>query len=416
MPLDNYTNGTLHIEAVCASEIAEKVGTPAYVYSNEHLTQQYQALHASLKKVDHQICYAVKANSNLAVLALFADLGAGFDVVSGGELERVLRAGGDMSKVVFAGVGKRVDEIDFALKLNIHCFNIESESELNRLSKQAELHNTTAPISIRINPNIDAKTHPYISTGLSENKFGVPIDQAFRLYQQAAANKHLNVMGIDCHIGSQLTDTAPLIEAIDSLLEMIDKLAAQGIIIHHLDMGGGLGVTYSGEASIDLTTFGEAIYSRFKNRKLKLIVEPGRFLVANGGILLTTVETLKPGETKNFAVVDAAMNDLIRPALYQAHHAIIPVKQSSDTAPVKTWDIVGPVCETADFLAKDRDLPLVEGDLLAILSCGAYAAVQASNYNTRNRAPEVLIKGDQIHVVRKRESISHQLLLESLAK
>ena len=395
--------------------IAEAVGTPVYVYSRTYFENRYQTILNAMAKFNIVICYAVKANSNLGVLRCFANLGAGFDIVSGGELQRVISIGAAPAHVVFSGVGKSVTEIDLALKLGIGCFNVESAAELDRIAARAELLSKVAPISIRINPDVDANTHPYISTGLKENKFGVPATHAIDLYRQAAASESLSVRGIDCHIGSQLDTVAPLAEACAILLEIVDQLESLHIHIEHIDMGGGLGVSYRDEAEFDLETYGRHLAALIGERDIKLLLEPGRFLVANGGVLLTRVEYLKPQATpelKNFAVVDAAMNDLLRPALYQAWHDVVPVKAQADAADEQCWDIVGPVCESGDFLAHERHLALSEGDLLAVLSAGAYGMVQSSNYNTRGRPAEVLVDGSNFQVVRRRETTMDQLRLE----
>ncbi len=410
-------NDELYMEDVALAEVAAATGTPTFVYSQTHLHTQYQRLCNALDGLDFQICYAVKANSNLSVLQLFAHWGAGFDIVSAGELQRVISAGADPAKVVFSGVGKSVSEIDFALKHQIGCFNVESASELNRLQARASLLGLRAPISIRMNPNVDAGTHPYISTGLRDNKFGVPKAQALRLYAAAAQMDAVDIKGIDCHIGSQIAEVGPLNEALASLLETIDELGDQGITLEHVDVGGGMGVTYSDETEFNIEAYGASLKQALGHRKLQLMMEPGRFLVANGGVLLTTVEYLKPtpgGDTdgsKNFAVVDAAMNDLLRPALYQAWHSIEPVGAAPD-APTKTWEIVGPICESGDFLGAQRILAIAEGDLLAIHSAGAYGMAQASNYNSRSRAAEVLVSGDTYRTIRQRETIRDQLALE----
>lgn len=409
-----------HIDGVGINDLADRFGTPLYVYSAGHMRSQYARLSAGLAPVSAGVRYAVKANSNLAVLRLFAELGSGFDVVSGGELERVRRAGGDLGRTVFSGVGKRVDEIDFALKLGIECINVESASELRRVGQRAELAHTIAPVSLRVNPNVDAATHPYISTGLRENKFGVPIDQALPLYLEASAHPNLNVTGIDCHIGSQIAETAPLLEAAGHVLGLADELAARGIEISHLDLGGGFGVSYGNEAEFDVAAYGQALAGLLDGRALRILVEPGRFLVAGAGALLTRVEYLKPSDRDgpSFAVVDAAMNDLIRPALYQAEHAVqaIPDGFSSDAASDDNrttidavWDIVGPVCESGDFLARGRRLSLAEGQLVGIAQAGAYGIGLASNYNTRLRPAEVLIDNAEPQLIRRRESLAELL-------
>jgi diaminopimelate decarboxylase len=408
-------DGVLHADGVPLPVIAEHVGTPTWVYARAHFESRYHMLVDALRPLDVDICYAVKANSNLGVLRCFAELGAGFDIVSGGELQRVLCAGGDPARVVFSGVGKTTEEIDFALKLGIACFNVESGPELERIAERAALLGCRAPISLRVNPDVDAGTHPYISTGLKRNKFGVPLAAARALYRQAHAHPALRVQGIDCHIGSQIASPAPLLEALRSLLGLIDDLATEGIALSHLDLGGGLGVSYRDEPDFDVTGYGRLLVDALAGRDLRLVLEPGRYLVANGGVLLTRVEYLKPGadaDAPNFAIVDAAMNDLIRPALYQAWHGISRVTPAAADAAVRTWQVVGPVCETGDFLGHDRELALLPGDLLAVHSAGAYGMVQSSNYNTRSRAAEVLVEGDEFRVVRRRETVRDQLRLE----
>ena len=410
-------DGELHIENVAVRRIAEAVGTPTYVYSGAHLDARYHAVDAALTDIPHLICYAVKANGNLAVLQRFARLGAGFDIVSGGELERVLRAGGDPTRVVFSGVGKSGAEIDFALKQGIACFNVESASELDRLRRHAELLGVNAPVSIRVNPDIDARTHPYISTGLKHNKFGVSKATALTLYRQIAASEALTPLGIDCHIGSQIVEAGPLIDALDCLLELVDVLAGEGITLNHLDLGGGFGVRYQNEPAFDLDAYAAEIEARLADRELTLIVEPGRYLVAEGGVLLTRVEYLKPAEaddSKSFAVLDAAMNDLIRPTLYDAWHPVEVVADQAKNRLDGCWDLVGPICESGDFLGLDRHLAVAEGDLLSIGSAGAYGFVQSSNYNSRGRAAEVLVDGDDFFVARRRETLGDQLALERL--
>jgi diaminopimelate decarboxylase len=420
-----YRNGTLSIEDTSLEEIANAVGTPVYVYSSEMLKSQYLKLDKALDSLPHQLHYAVKANSTLAVLKTFAELGAGFDIVSGGELSRVLAAGGNPESVVFSGVGKSVEEIDFALKTDIECFNVESDSELMRISQRAEVLGKIAPIALRINPNVDPKTHPYISTGLKENKFGILQEAALALYQQAHADPNLHVRGVACHIGSQISDPTPLFDTLDQLLALIDQLADQGIQLTDIDLGGGFGVTYQDEASFDVNAWGIQVIERLASRGLTVSIEPGRFLTANAGVLLTRVEYLKPSgapaqaneghtdEGKNFAIVDAAMNDLLRPSLYQAWHGVLAVQEHSSSE-TRSWDLVGPICESGDWLAKNRILSLAEGDLLAILSAGAYGSSLSSNYNTRNRAAEVMVRGDSFRVVRRRESLQDQLSTEIL--
>lgn len=409
----DYVDNVLHVEAVSLNDIAQAVGTPAYVYSRSYITRAVERLQDAFASSSLDIHYAVKANSNLAVLRLMKDLGAGFDIVSGGELSRVLAAGGDPATVIFSGVGKSVEEIDFALKVGIECFNIESAGELARVSERAAILGQEAPISLRVNPDVDAQTHPYISTGLKQNKFGVPIEQALELYQQAAEDPQLSIVGIDCHIGSQINQIEPLLDALTSILEAVDQLQAMGITLEHIDLGGGMGVTYQDETPLDIEAYGASVRQIMAGRPQRLVLEPGRSLVANAGLLLTRVQYLKPGDgdAPSFAVVDAAMNDLIRPALYQAWHEVHPVERNADATP-RRWDVVGPVCETGDFLAKDRELALQDGALLAVASTGAYGMVQASNYNTRGRACEVLVDGTEFSVVRRRETVQDQLRLE----
>lgn len=400
-----YKNKQLFAEDVALEAVAHTYGTPCYVYSKATIERHWHAFDRAAGNQPHLICYAVKANSNLAVLNVMAKLGSGFDIVSGGELTRVLKAGGDPSKVVFSGVGKTHDEIALALQHNIKCFNVESRSELARINEVAEKVGKKAPISIRVNPDVDAKTHPYISTGLKDNKFGVERQQAVEIYQYANNLPNLNVVGIDCHIGSQLTELAPFVDALDILLALIDELATQNIHIQHLDVGGGLGVTYDDEKPPHPDQYTQAIAERLQGReKLLLIFEPGRAIMANAGVLLTKVEFLKQGAEKNFAIVDAAMNDLIRPALYSAWQNIIPLNTSLER-PKTVYDIVGPICETGDFLGKGRELAIAPDDYLAVRSAGAYGFVMASNYNSRCRAAEVLIDGNTVHLVRDREKI-----------
>jgi len=408
----NYRDGTLFAEGVALSAIAARFGTPTYVYSRAHIEAQYRAYDDALAGAPHLVCFAVKANSNLGVLNLLARLGAGFDIVSRGELERVLAAGGDPHKVVFSGVGKSREDMRRALEVGVHCFNVESEAELERLQDVAAGMGVKAPVSLRVNPDVDAGTHPYISTGLKENKFGIDIEQAEEVYAQAAAQPNLEVIGIDCHIGSQLTTLSPFLDALDRLLLLVDRLAARGIAIRHLDLGGGLGVRYRDEQPPAPGEYIAAVRQRLDGRGLALLFEPGRSLVANAGVLLTRVEYLKHTEHKDFAIVDAAMNDLIRPALYQAWMDIVPVTPHGGE--VCSYDVVGPICETGDFLAKDRELALVEGDLLAVRSAGAYGFVMSSNYNTRGRAAEVLVDGEQAHLVRRRETLEELYAGESL--
>jgi len=408
----NYRSGELYAEDVPVADIAARFGTPAYVYSRATLERHYRAYDEALAGRERLICYAVKANSNLAVLNVLARLGAGFDIVSAGELERVIRAGGDPARVVFSGVGKQPWEMRKALEAGVHCFNVESDTELDRLNEVAGELGVRAPVSLRVNPDVDAGTHPYISTGLKENKFGVDIVQAPEIYARANAMPHLEVIGVDCHIGSQLTSVEPFLDALDRVLALIDQLAERGIRIRHLDMGGGLGVRYDQEQPPEPAEYAARLLERLGDRELKLVLEPGRSIAANAGILLTKVEFLKCTEQRNFAIIDAAMNDLIRPALYSAWQDIVPVIQRDDIE-AKPWDLVGPVCETGDFLGKDRNLSLAPGDLLAVRSAGAYGFVMASNYNTRNRPPELMVDGDQVHVVRRRETLDDQLAPES---
>lgn len=395
-------NGRLHLEDVALDALAERFGTPLYVYSRQALEMAYQNYARAFADTPHLICYAVKANSSLAILNLFARLGAGFDIVSGGELARVLAAGGDPGKVVFSGVGKTADEMRAALDADILCFNVESASELHRLDRVAGEAGKVAPVSFRVNPDVDPKTHPYISTGLKENKFGVPISDAPALYRLAASLPNLEITGIDCHIGSQLTDLSPLADAAERVLALVDTLATEGIVLHHIDLGGGVGIRYRDETPPDLAAYGRELATRFVGRPEKLLLEPGRSLVGNAGLLLTRVEYLKPGEGKNFAIVDAAMNDLMRPALYEAYHDIVAVNQRE--APARRYDIVGPICETGDFLGFARDLAIEEGDLLALLSAGAYGMSMASNYNSRPRAAEILVDKNEIYIIRDRET------------
>nr|WP_299245669.1 diaminopimelate decarboxylase [uncultured Halomonas sp.] len=400
----DYRDDILHAEDVPMTSIAERFGTPCYVYSRATLERHYRAYSEALGDHPHLICYAVKANSNLAVLNVLARLGAGFDIVSLGELERVLAAGGDPAKVVFSGVAKQANEMARALDVGIKCFNVESLPELERLNDVAASLGKVAAVSLRVNPDVDARTHPYISTGLKANKFGIPVDQALDVYARAAAMENVRAVGIDCHIGSQLTELSPFLDALDRLLVLLDRLGEQGIVIEHLDLGGGLGVPYRDEQPPQPFDYARALLERLEGRDLTLLFEPGRSIAANAGILLTRVEYLKPGETKNFAIIDAGMNDLIRPSLYQAWQAIIPVDKRTPGNGV-LYDVVGPVCETGDFLGKDRELALAEGDLLAVRSAGAYGFVMASNYNSRPRPPEIMVDGDRMHEVRRRETI-----------
>jgi diaminopimelate decarboxylase len=408
-----FRNGSLHAESVPLEAIAREFGTPCYVYSRAALATALAQFQSACAGHDVLVCYAMKANSNLAILDLFGGMGAGFDIVSGGELARVIAAGGDPGKVIFSGVGKSATEMRFALDCGILCFNVESAAELARLAAIAAEMGKRAPISIRVNPVVDARTHPYISTGLKENKFGVEFDAALELYREANHLPQIEVVGIDCHIGSNLIEYAPLIEALDKMLGLVDRLAAEGIRLRHLDLGGGLGIRYCDESPPDVGAYLRAVFARVGERELKLLFEPGRSLVGNAGLLLTRIEYLKPGAARNFAVVDAAMNDLIRPALYQAWHEIVAVRNRD--GPSSVYDVVGPVCESADFLGKERELAVSEGDLLAVMSAGAYAMCMSSNYNSRPRAAEVMVDGGKTHLIRERESpdalFAHEHLL-----
>lgn len=408
----NYRDGELFAEGVALSAIAERFGTPTYVYSRAHIEAQYRSYADALQGVEHLVCFAVKANSNLGVLNVLARLGAGFDIVSGGELERVLAAGGRADRVVFSGVGKTRDDMRRALEVGVHCFNVESTDELERLQVVAAEMGKVAPVSLRVNPDVDAGTHPYISTGLKENKFGIAIADAEAIYVRAAQLPNLEVVGVDCHIGSQLTTVEPFLDALDRLLVLVDRLAECGIHLRHLDLGGGVGVRYRDEQPPRVADYIKAIRERVGERDLALVFEPGRYIVANAGVLLTQVEYLKHTEHKDFAIIDAAMNDLIRPALYQAWMGVSAVKPRQGEG--RSYDLVGPICETGDFLAKDRVLNLAEGDLLAVQSAGAYGFVMSSNYNTRGRCAEVLVDGDQAFEVRRRETIAELFAGESL--
>jgi diaminopimelate decarboxylase len=410
-------NGVLHAESVALPAIADQFGTPAYVYSRAALEASLREFHDVLgghpAGQGALVCYAVKANSNLAILNVFARLGAGFDIVSGGELQRVLAAGADPKKVVFSGVGKTADEMKLALDVGIFCFNVESAAELERLNDVAGQYGKKAPISLRVNPNVDPKTHPYISTGLKGAKFGVAYDNALALYRRAAALPNIEVAGIDCHIGSQLLDPSPFVEALDRILALVDQMAAEGIHIHHLDLGGGLGIKYNTEqVQPTVASYLTPLLDKLAGRGLQVVLEPGRRLVGNAGLLLTRIEYLKEGEAKNFAIIDAAMNDLMRPALYEAWHDILPVVPRAGAA--SEYDVVGPVCETGDFLGQARPLAVEAGDLLAVMSAGAYGMAMASNYNTRPRAVEVMVDGDQIHVIRQRETVEQLYAGESI--
>ncbi|MEY3201660.1 MAG: hypothetical protein RIR70_1210 [Pseudomonadota bacterium] len=405
-------NGVLHAENLPLTDIARRFGTPCYVYSRAALHAAFAAWQAALSGRDALVCYAVKANSNLAVLNVFARLGAGFDIVSGGELARVLAAGGQAERVVFSGVGKTAHEMRAALLAGIRCFNIESAPELARLEAVAEDLGCVAPIAFRVNPAVDPKTHPYISTGLKGNKFGVAFDEALALYRRAAGSKHLRITGIACHIGSQLLDSSPMVEATEKILGLVDALGQEGIALQHLDLGGGVGIRYQDEAAPSVADYLAPILARLEGRSQTLCFEPGRSLVGNAGMLLTTVEYLKHGEEKNFAIVDAAMNDLARPALYDAYHDISPVVPRAATSQV--FEVVGPVCESGDFLGHDRALSIAPDDLLAIASAGAYGMTMSSNYNTRPRAAEVMVDGDTAHEIRRRETVEELFALESV--
>jgi diaminopimelate decarboxylase len=404
-------DGELCAERVGLASIAERFGTPCYVYSRAALEDAWRSLDGALAGLPHLICYAVKANPSLAVLDLFARLGGGFDIVSGGELARVIAAGGDPGRTVFSGVGKSAGEMRAALDAGIMGFNVESEAELERLDAVARERGRRAPVSLRVNPDVDPRTHPYISTGLKESKFGIAYDDALPLYRRAAAMAGIALRGIDMHIGSQVTDLGPYRDAATKLLALVDRLAAEGIRLEHVDVGGGLGVRYRDETPVPVAEYAAFLRALFAGRRETLVLEPGRWLVANAGVLLTRVEYLKRGPAKRFAIVDAAMNDLIRPALYEAWHAVEPVRPRQ--SPAERWDVVGPVCESADFLALDRELALAPGDLIAIRSAGAYAMAMSSNYNARPRAAEVMVDGDRAHLVRRRESVAELFAAES---
>jgi len=421
----SYKNGVLHAENVALTAISQQFGSPTYIYSKAALTANFSAYANACKQHSREadgalICYSVKSNSNLAVLQLLNQLGSGFDIVSGGELLRVIAAGGDPSKVIFSGVGKSREEMRLALSHDILCFNVESIPELHRLNEVAGAMGKRAAISLRVNPDVDAKTHPYISTGLKENKFGVAYDDALSCYRTAAALPHIDVAGIDCHIGSQLLDDAPMLEALDKLIELVDQLAGEGIHLHHLDIGGGIGITYDDEQPVVIGDYLARLFARinawreekYQGAPIKVMFEPGRSIVGNAGILLTEVQYLKHSEAKNFAVVDAAMNDLMRPALYEAWHGVQTVSQRGTEAQV--YDVVGPVCESGDWLARSRSLAIEAGDLLALMSAGAYGMTMSSNYNTRGRAAEVMVDGAQVHLIRRRENPADLFALESL--
>ncbi|MBT3347478.1 MAG: diaminopimelate decarboxylase [Thiotrichales bacterium] len=403
-------DGLLYAEDIPLTQLAEQHSTPLFVYSESSIRKQWEAFESGFNGEDHLICYAVKANSNLAILALLAEQGAGFDIVSVGELERVLKAGGEAGKVVFSGVGKKAIEIKRALEVGIRCFNIESESELERVNRVAAEMGINAPISLRVNPDVDAGTHPYISTGLRSNKFGIAIEQALEVYRRAATMSNLNIVGIDCHIGSQLTSLSPFEDALDRVLLLVDQLSEVGIELHHIDVGGGLGIDYKNDNPPLPAEYVQRVTAKLAGRSLEIIMEPGRAMVGNAGVMLTRVEFIKKGEEKNFCIVDGAMNDLIRPALYQAWQNIVVVEERSsgvnlESHGAQVYDLVGPICETGDFLGKDRKLNVEEGDLLAVLSSGAYGFAMSSTYNSRPRAAEIMVSGDKHWVVRERESI-----------
>ena len=409
----HYQNNELFAEGVAVTELAKHHGTPLYIYSRTAIETQFDAYLEGLGDHKGLICYAVKANSNLGVLSTLAKRGAGFDIVSVGELERVLAAGGDPAKIVFSGVAKKADEMRRALEVGIHCFNVESQAELERLNDVATEMNKTAPISLRVNPDVDAKTHPYISTGLKENKFGVDFRQAKSFYQRAASLRGIKIIGMDCHIGSQLLESQPFEDAVDRLLTLTDELKTEGIELEHIDMGGGIGVKYTEtDVEPDVTAYIHKLVGHLKGRNLGLVLEPGRSIVANAGILVTQVEYLKDNGEHHFGIIDAGMNDLIRPALYQAWMDIKPVQKHTDGKQAN-WDIVGPICETGDFFGKNRELSLKADDLLAVMSAGAYSFVMASNYNTRSRPAEIMVQNDQAHVVRQRETLTDLWALES---
>ena len=404
-----------YIESVSLDKIVEEFGSPCYVYSKDAISRNFLNYQRALSSRDHLICYAVKSNSNIAVLQTLAQLGAGFDIVSVGELERVLMAGGDPAKVVYSGVAKTATEMRRALEVDIHCFNVESESELCLLNQTAAEMNTQAPVSLRVNPNVDAKTHPYISTGLKENKFGIDIDQAFDIYQRAAQMKNISVVGVDCHIGSQLTEISPFIDAMQHLLALVDRLAASDIKLKHIDIGGGLGVRYQKEVVPSLASYMKALLPLLENRSETLVLEPGRSITANAGVLLMQVQVIKNNGDKNFAIVDAAMNDMLRPALYEAWMDINPIEIKTDRIE-KKYDVVGPICETGDFLGKDRTLAIAEGDYLYLSSAGAYGFTMSSNYNSRPRVAEVMVDGNKAHLIRARETFSDLVRGEQLIK
>lgn len=415
MKFFSLKNGEYYAENVPLAKIADDYGTPTYVYSKQALITAFERFSSGFAGTDHLVCFAVKSNPSLAILNTFAKLGAGFDIVSGGELARVIAAGGDPSKVVFSGVGKTEAEMRSALEAGIFCFNVESTSELDRLNQVAGSMGKKAPVSLRVNPNVDAKTHPYISTGLKNNKFGVAYDEALSLYQKASSLPNIDIHGVDCHIGSQLTELSPFLDALDRILALVDQLEASGIHVQHIDAGGGIGICYSNETPPDFADYAKAMRQKMAGRNIKMVFEPGRALVGNAGVLLTKVEYLKLGESKNFAIVDAAMNDLMRPALYDAYHEIVAVKANPDSVE-HVYEIVGPVCESGDFLGHDRKLALNPNDYLAVLSAGAYGMSMSSNYNTRPRAAEVMVDGDAVYEIRQREIVKDLFALESIVK
>ncbi|CAC9629409.1 Diaminopimelate decarboxylase (EC 4.1.1.20) [uncultured Gammaproteobacteria bacterium] len=398
----SYQNNTLHADSVAITELMDTYGSPLYVYSRTDIENNWREFDQAFGTHPHLVCYAVKANSNLAVLNILAKIGAGFDIVSIGELERVLTAGGTADKCVFSGVAKTTIEIKRALEVGVRCFNVESASELNRIESVAHSVGKQAPISIRVNPNVDAKTHPYISTGLKENKFGVDMDEALELYQHTQNSKHLTVQGLDCHIGSQITDVSPFLDALDKVLALLEQLNTHNINIQHLDLGGGVGINYEGEETINIQAYINAIIS--KVGQTEIILEPGRAIVGNAGIFITKVEFLKQNSTHAFAIVDGAMNDLLRPSFYNAYHQVLPINENA-TGTQANWDLVGPICETGDFLAKNRNLSLSEGDYLALMSAGAYGFTMSSNYNTRPRVAEVMVSTTNHQLIRKRETV-----------
>lgn len=408
-----FRDGQLFAEDVAVAEIAKQHGTPCYIYSRATIERHWRAFDNALEGMPHLVCYAVKANSNLAVLNVMARMGSGFDIVSVGELERVIAAGGEAGKVVFSGVAKRKDEMRRALEAGIKCFNVESLAELERLNQVASEMDVQAPVSIRVNPDVDAQTHPYISTGLKENKFGIDIDQSREVYRLAASLSHVDIKGVDCHIGSQLTQVTPFVDALDRVLLLIQELGDEGIAIEHLDVGGGLGIRYQDEMPPEPAEYAKAIKERLGGSDLELLIEPGRAIAGNAGIMLTEVEYLKTTGEKNFAIVDAAMNDLLRPSLYSAWQEIVPVV-SKVGAPQRVYDVVGPVCETGDFLGKERPLAIAEGDLLAVRGAGAYGFSMSSNYNSRPRPVELMVDGSQVHVIRRRELLNELFASESL--